>query len=354
MPAKKLLTKDRAEAVLEEVIANPPHSDIGDNATAFNWERPQYVAWSKVKQTLPADVDQDLLHRALIVSCDISGWDDVDEMPAHCDDAIVRLGEHFEDTQPEWKFIMTALRGGRGERHARLRHLLVFRRWLGWPGQRLRRQIVATIDEMPEIVDGAHAAYAIEEATKCSYYLPILAADGTPDSLDLLLPRFEAAIDDPDEGELDWLRKDVVPLLPDNKYCRAFVERFEATLAARTETSPALDFLRGLGQANPPLVVQFTLTFKDRSGRTTYRVKADSSRSGWLQGHRNEWMRIEPGEIATQVPGDTTRHILRVGIGVDRACVERWAIELLPERVRPTAPKPKKAAKPKKVVKKRS
>src|SRR4051794_19533832 len=118
------LTRDRAHELLAQVVAAPPYARAADGTLEPLWDYAQQVAWSRARKQLPADVDPQLLHRALVAAAGAQSWRDADERPAHHDDAIVRLGEELEATQVAWKFIMVALRTGRGDRHLRLRRLL--------------------------------------------------------------------------------------------------------------------------------------------------------------------------------------------------------------------------------------
>lgn len=335
---------------MRRVIEAPPQIENPDGSVTFVWERPQYVAWRKLKAALPADVDRELLHRALVATCAISGWGDVDELPPALDDAIVRLGEHFAPEQAEWTFILTAFRAGRRrpDRSAWLRRLLSYPHWLGWVGQRTRAAVVAMLAEYPELLEGARVAFPLDDDRYTSYFIPLLAADGTPDSLDLLLPMFEAARTTGED--VDWIRAEVVPLLPDNKHVRAFIADFDAVVEQRTLGSPARDFLVGLGQAKPPKVVKLTLTFKDARDRVTFAVKADSTKPHWLFGRRNakwQWSAIAPDEIAARIPPETRRYILLCGAGVERARVDAWARTLMPGGAPTPRAKPKAKPKPK-------
>jgi hypothetical protein len=324
--ATKRLSTEEAERALRDVLANPPYRHDGDS-TSFLWERPQWKKLSALLTGLPVGVSQKLVDDVLDVVGAISPIGHLEELPAHHDDAIVRFLEARQATDADAAFVIAALRAiRRGDRHRGLRDALFRTQSMPWASDTKRSAVRALIAKHPEYVDGAQAAIAIAfEPT--SRYLPILAADASPASLDILLPHLEAARAGGDD--LDWMREDLVPLFPDTPHARAWIASLDRAADDRTEASPAKAWVETLGM-KAPAIVKFTLTFRAGT-RVIYQVKADSTSQHWLFGRRTakwRWSGIAPEDIAEHV-GDATAYVLRAGAGLDRTKLDAWARSLI-------------------------
>ncbi|MBA3395067.1 MAG: hypothetical protein H0T89_20640 [Deltaproteobacteria bacterium] len=100
----------------------------------------------------------------------------------------------------------------------------------------------------------------------------------------------------------------------------------------RTKASPARAFAKQLGMDPPPDVLQATLSFRDRAGKTLYQVRIDSTLASWLQG-RSQWFTLwstlTPARLVEELPRDRASYVLRVGKGANRAKLDAWAKSLM-------------------------
>ena len=108
----------------------------------------------------------------------------------HLDDAIIRYAEAHEHDIAECAFVAVGMRTGRGPSHARLQRLIGCIGGLLDAARASRQTVRQLITEYPEAVEGARAAQAIIEPRHLdsSPWAPILAVDGTADSLDSRCP----------------------------------------------------------------------------------------------------------------------------------------------------------------------
>ncbi len=281
----------------------------------------------KVIANLPAGVDPALLDAAVERYLETGTLHDLRDLAA-VDEAVVRHVERHEHDRPHAAFVAVGLRTGRGPIASRLRDLLELTAWTP-PRRDVLRTLIAA---RPEIVEGARAAEAIGDPTSTtSPYLPILAVDGSADSLDILLPRFEAARANRD-ASLDWLRRVVVPLFGDTAAARAIVAMLDEAAGERAEVSPIWAFLAELGVAKPPAVVRFTVTFRALDGYPTMILTVDSAKAAWMHASRKNWFDgpIAPAEIAAKLGRFTVGYVLRTSAGLDREAIDRWVRTLLP------------------------
>jgi hypothetical protein len=298
-------------------------------------DSPQWKALHAQLDRMPAGASTKLLAKVLGYFPQLA---DLADMPAHFDDAIVALVDSRARKDADAAFVTTALRTADGDHHARLRELLRMTMSLSWAGNARPERLRAVIARA-DLVAGAQAAVAVErfEEYVVSRYVPILAADASRESLDILLPFVEQALDKRD-GDLDWLREKVVPLLGDAAPARGLVEMLADAARERTEASPALAFARELGMVPPPATLKLTLSYRDGGRLSAYQIRVDSTRAAWFQARRNEkwlWRGAAPNGI--EVPPTATSYVLRVSSrGADRAKLDAWAKQLMakPKRSR--------------------
>jgi hypothetical protein len=277
------------------------------------------------------DVRDELVARA---PADTPGRDrlldsfDVDELgfrvPMFSDAAIVASLE-ARSGDPDAACALAALRTNP---KAKVRDVLGLMSSLCWAGRAKRAELAKLVKKHPEIVEGARAAMALSDARGyvTDRYLPVLAAEASADSLDLLVPYIEKIVKE-QAHELDWFRKEVVPLLGDTPAAKDVTALLARTVDDRTEKSPARAFAKRLGMVPPPPVLQATLSFRDRAGKTVYQIRIDSTKAAWLQGRRNEkwlWRSRSLDELAKELPAERTSYVLRVSKG-DRAKLAAWA-----------------------------
>ncbi len=313
-----------AEAELRKFLADPPYSETG----AWRWERPKSVRFQKLLATLPAGLPPSLIDALFAAYFVRSSLIDLHDLPAHLDDWIVAHVEARGGVDAA--FILRALELGRGDRHALLEELLYLAHFLPRAG-RANRTHSAALAARPEILEAAQVAVALEGIglPESSRYVPILAADASPGSLDLLLPIIEAARAD---GDFDWIQKDLLPLFPDTPHVRAIVAGLVEAKTERASASPARAFVEKLGM-RAPAHVKITVTFKDAAGAVTYALRIDSARGGGFEGRRNakwQWNGVAPGAIKKHVPATTVAYVLRASAGLDRAKLDAWARKFLP------------------------
>jgi len=330
MPAKTM-TAAEGEAALRRVLADPPYRHNDDRSTTFLWERPQWVKLHKLIASLPPGLPDALLDEVLgVINC-IGGPSDLLEWPRHYDEAVLRRIHARAEQDVDATFVIAAL-GGRTD-GAAMRELLELTRHMTYAA-RTTREALARFVARPEVLAGAQAAAALELRTGLSvvsHYVPILVADASDESLDILLPRFEEALRDK-SSTLDWIRKDLLPLLGDTRAAQKLKAMFDDAHAERTESSPARDWLRALG-SDAPKEVKLTLTFRGPGAQVTYMVKVDSTQAGWFCARRNSkwlWRSADPAQLASNVPSESVEYVLRVlSKGIDRRKLDAWAAGVL-------------------------
>jgi hypothetical protein len=290
------------------------------------WDSTEWKQRREIAEGLPAGVPPASLAKLLSVF-DVS---QLDELPAHADDAILAALEARRKHE-DAAFVLTALAAAKGDRHERLRDLLSRTGSMLWASSVNRKGLHALVADRPDIVEGARAAVAIEGVHVTSRYLPVLVADASRESLDILVPYLEKRLKKKDH-DLDWFRKEVVPLFGDTPHAKAIIAMLAEATEERTKVSPALQFAKQLGIAKPPPIVTVTLTFRDRGDRTVWQINIDSRRASWFQFRRNEKWLWRSGTPSTmeELPEARESYVLRVGKGMDRAKVDAWAKSLMP------------------------
>jgi hypothetical protein len=268
-------------------------------------------------------------------------------LPAHLDEAILlMLGKQRDENAA---FVLAGLSVGGKER---LHELLDLTSMLPWAANANGDQLRKLIKNQGWIVAGAQAAFAV---TKHDYmlvtsrYLPILAADASEESLDVLLPFVRKAVKQR-SSDVDWLRKEVVPLLPDTGLARAMREMLDDTVKQRETKSPALAFAKALGMDPPPQTIVFKIAFQlDRPGyrrvwlkRHPFNLEVDSTKANWFR-YRSSGSGVFYGlkRPLTELPPLLTfakSYTLRVASkGADKAKLHAWATSLLaPKKKRMT------------------
>lgn len=307
------LTPAEATAQIAALCAKP----------TADWERADWKRRNELAQRIPAGVPV----AAFLERFEVH---ELADLPDHFDDAIVAALD-TRPTIPAAAFVRTALATGRGDRHARLRELCRLTFTLTWAAKADQRELAALVAKRPDIVEGARAAMALVERDRyvVCRYLPVLAVEASRDSLDLLVPYIEELVKTRD-SELDWFRKEVVPLLGDTPAAKNVIALLSATVDERTEKSPARAFAKQLGMNPPPPLLQATLTFRDGTGSTVYQIRIDSTKADWLEARRNEkwqWRSLTLEKLVAELPAERASYVLRVSKG-DRKKLDAWAKSL--------------------------
>ncbi len=318
----KPLSVAEADAVLRDAIAS--HQ---------TWDR---ARWRKLEQQLqrfPADVSRKLFDKIL----GLLNFMSLAELPEAFDEAVLAFIVAKQRVTDDCAFIAAAMQAVQGDRHAALVDLIGCSIRLGWASRTSRPHLAKILKRHPEYVVGAQAAIGQFGVETTSRYLPILVVDGSADSFDLLIPFLEQARSKRGP-ELDWFRREVVPLCSDTPAARAVIAMLSAAATERTHASPALAFAKQLGMKTVPTVLQATVVFRDRNKAAVYRVRFDSTQAAWCETRPGSWSwaPLEPAKIV--LPAESVTFLLRVqSNGTDRAKLATWATSLLPTAGR-TAP----------------
>jgi hypothetical protein len=311
-----------AETKLRAVLAAPPY-DKGE----YLWGRAQWRKLYALLSAIPPGVNAKLLGKVLDVVCEKDPIRQLEKLPAHLDDKILAMLEAREAKDVNCAFVAGAMRAARRDRPKKLRAFMAMTDTLHWGDRAKAAEIRKLIKKHPEIIDGAQAACAVE-VDITSRYLPILAVDASPGSLDVLLPYLEAGRTSA-TVELDWILEDIVPLFPKTPQTQAWIASLEEAATARTESSPAKAWVQALG-SRVPEIVKLTITFRNQ-GKFVFGLRVDSTEADWFAGRphaKHFWMYQNPDQVAERVRG-ATDYILRIGPGLDRAKIDAWAQALL-------------------------
>lgn len=310
MPKRKAtpLTVDEAKAQIDEILKKPVASwDGGD------WRKRNDLA-SRLPRGVPNA-------GKLLATYDVR---ELGQLPAQLDDAVLAAIE-ARPKDPDAAFVLAALRTNP---KTHVRDLLSIQ--LDWAARANRAVLAKLVKKRPDIVEGARAAFALQRpGYVTSVYLPVLVVEASRDSLDLIVPYVEQMVKDRD-GELDWFRKEVVPLFGDTPAARDVIALLDGVVDERTKVSPARAFAKKLGMDPPPDVLGLTLSFRDRDGKTVWQIRVDSTLADWLQARRTEkwlWRSVTLAK-ASELPAECASYVLRVKSG-DRRKLDAWAKSLL-------------------------
>lgn len=313
MPKRKAtrLTVDDARTQIAALVKKP----------VAQWNSDDWGKRNELAERAPADVPN---LAKLLATFDVS---ELAQLPTHLDDAILAAVEARPKNE-DAAFVIAALRT---DRRAKLRELLDLTGSLPWAAKADPARLAKLVKQRPDVVEGARAAMALAEPSfVVNRYLPVLVADATPDSLDLIVPHLEQMVKDKD-GELDWFRKAVVPLFGDTPAAHDVIVLLASATEERTKVSPARAFAKQLGMNPPPALLEVMLSFRDERGVTVYQIKIDSKLASWMQGRRNHkwlWRTITVAKLASELPAERRSYVLRVTSG-DRKQLDSWASSLL-------------------------
>lgn len=326
MATAKPLTAERALEQLGFFAKNPPSG------------RPQWKRFEQVLHRLPKGLPLAVLTNAL----EGFAWEPsrLAEFPAHLDEAKVAVLTRHRD-EPDAAFVLAALAANGGKN---LKRLLELTSETPWVELATHARMAKLLAKQPELVAGAQAAFAVtsdDGNLSSSPYLPILAADGTDESIDLLLPFISKAVKTK-SSQVDDVKNDLLPLMPDTAATRGLKAVLDSTLEERTKTSPALAFAAALGMKPPPKTLVFTIAFQCvRSNaptnwlkRNPFRVDVDSTRANWFLHQNIGFAGLSPMQeplknMPTTLKGARS-YTLRVKSG-DKTALHRWAQSLLEE-----------------------
>jgi hypothetical protein len=309
MPKRKAtpLTVEDARAQIAALLRTP------------RWDSSHWHARDDIAARMPVGVPN---VGKLLAKFDVN---ELTRVPAQHDAAILASLE-ARPKNPDAAFVLAALRTNP---RAKLRDLLDMP-GLAWAGRANRAALLKLVKQRPDVVEGARAAFALtkKSAYVTCVYLPILVAEASRDSLDLIVSYVEQMVKDKD-SELDWFRKTVVPLFGDTAAAKDLLVLLAGAAEERTKASPALAFAKKLGMNPPPALLSLSLTFRDRTGITVYQIRVDSKLASWMQARRNEkwlWRYATPKDLA--LPAECASYVLRVKSG-DRKKLDAWAKSLL-------------------------
>ncbi|MEO8703717.1 MAG: hypothetical protein ABI867_26945 [Kofleriaceae bacterium] len=288
-------------------------------------------AFQALLQAVPEGVSHTLAVRVLAVPL----FAYLAELPASLDAARLAFLEARERKDEDAAFVLGGVRAG-GD----IRDLITQSQQLPWASWTKRPQLAALIAKHQEYVAAAQAAVAIGGVHSTSRYLPILAIDGSRDSLDLFVPYLERQRRTKGR-DADWFRKELVPLFAKTPATAAVIALLDDAVDKRIKTSPALAFVKRLGIDPPPALVQVTVSFRDDRGRVIFLVRVDSKEVGWCCGRRTvkwQWRAYTPGALAEAIPAGVATYIMRVSKGLDRAKLDAWVRSLLASAAARTRP----------------
>lgn len=236
--------------------------------------------------------------------------------------------------QPEAVFALTGLRTEKQPEKE-------FSRWLQFCGlpmlgsTRVPRPVLAKLAKEPAVLEAARAAIAVTEVEEVylSQAVAVLAVDGSPDSLDVLMPWLLQVVKEAGYELDNTVRKNFVPLLPKTPATAALLEKLNLVVEARSAKSPALQFCRAIGMNPPPKKLVFNASFFGRV-RTNFghawQMKGDSTKAAWFCVRRNEkwqWRSIDPQstELKKMLGTDLVSVTMRAsGKDVDRPKLQAW------------------------------
>lgn len=324
MATTRPLTADRALERLGFFAKNPPSG------------RPNWKRFEAVLHRLPPGLPLAVVTKAL----EGFAWQPsrLAEFPAHLDEAKLAVLTAHRD-EPDAAFVLAAFTANGGKR---LKQLLEMTADAPWARLEKRAAMAKLLVKQPELVAGAQAAFAVtpgDEDLIGSPYLPVLAADGSADSIDLLLPFISKAVMSKSRV-VDDVKNDLLPLMPDTAATRGLKAVLDSTLDQRAKTSPALAFAEALGMKPPPRTLVFSIAFQCHRAnapanwlkRNPFRVDVDSTRANWFL-HQNVGFAVltpmtDPlKQMLTTLKGARS-YTLRVKSG-DKAALHVWARSLL-------------------------
>lgn len=254
-------------------------------------DRAGWKALDAVLSRLPEGVPLELLTNALAHASSGYHLHTLQGLPAFADDAVIAALElHAEE--PRAAFVLAGLRVTKKERHGALQELL----WPGLDWAKGKQNDLARLRQLVKRADflvGAQAAVALTDPEEyvTSEFLPLLAVDGSEDSLDVLMPFVQQAVKEKG-SELDWLRRALVPLLAKTPATRALLAVLDDAVEVRTERSAAKVFCAALGMQPVPAVLQAEVSVRcngPNPGKPLYQVKFDSTKARWCSVRGGWW-----------------------------------------------------------------
>lgn len=311
---------DGIARVLATIAADPP-------------TRPRELrAMARLFDRMPVDaVDARAIDAALAALCPPSAYAFAIGRKPPLASAIARLIEAREATEEEAAFVGGVLRADtrpRASLHQRLQRALRLADTM--PEVSGRAATVRRLARDAAIVEGARTAVAVGRALG-SAFVPVLFADGSPGSVDVVLPLVDAACR-AGARELDYVRRRLAPLLPATAAADALRAMLGEAQGSRRARSPARAFALAIGIAAPPARIRIGVTFFDARGAQAYILNLDSDAHPWCRGRRDAkwgWRAIDPLALGAELPVEVDSYALRLGAGVARGPVETWIVRVM-------------------------
>ncbi len=301
--------------------------------TAFTQKKPEGSDWreiSRVTDHLPEGVPEALTTTVLVELIDGLGVGYITQTPAHARGAVLAALRKCP-RRPDAVFALSGLEfSSKPEDMGPWLSGMALTSASHYRAGGLEKALAT-----PGVVAAAQAALAVtpQNEWRTSHHLPVLAADASAESLDILTP-YALALLERRDSELDWFRKCVVPLLGAGQASEALKKQLEGAVEERTESSPARAFCRAIGMNPPPAKLVFNASFFAAEPASTafphaWQVKADSTKSAWFSARRNEKWQWSPCDPLKDLKSTLGPGLVRVtfrasGKDVDREKLQAW------------------------------